>query len=174
MGRVFLELPEEAYSALMAHLLPQSSTSERAAFLFAKAESEEEDTTFKSLEWMPVPPDDFVDHPGHYFELTDEARGRIIKKAHDLAASIVEFHSHLSALPASFSKTDVAGLKEFVPHVWWRLKGKPYMAVVVARTSFDALSWITDPKTPQAVDGIVAGRKLHEPTGRTFKGWNDY
>ena len=103
--------------------------------------------------------------------LTDETRGRLIKRAHDLDASLVEFHSHLAEWPASFSESDRAGLDEFVPHVRWRLKGKPYMAVVVAPTSFDALAWVSASKNPEEVHGILVGGTLHRPTGLTLKEW---
>jgi len=40
-----------------------------------------------------------------------------------------------------FSPSDIAGFREFVPHIHWRLKGKPYGAVVVAPASIDAALW---------------------------------
>jgi hypothetical protein len=173
MGRLLLELPEEVQSALLAHLLPPSARSEEAAFVFAKAMVKETDTVFTFVEWMPVAQDGFVQHSGYYFELTDKTRGGVIKRAHDLGASLVEFHSHLSSRPASFSDTDIEGLRQFVPHVWWRLKGKPYMAVVIAPKTFDALAWRTDPKAPEAVCGILVGGSLLRPTGLTLKDWKD-
>ena len=63
-----------------------------------------------------------------------------------------------------FSLTDQKGFQEFVPHVWWRLKGKPYVAVVVAQTDFDGVVWISDSVSPQYLDGIVSGDTIHRPT----------
>lgn len=171
MGRILLDLPDGVHSALLAHLLPPGSGSEQAAFVFAKALPEKGDTLFRFVEWTPIDPAGFVHHSGYFIELTDETRGRMIKRAHDLDGSLVEFHSHLASWPASFSETDLDGLEEFVPHVRWRLKGRPYMAVVVAPTSFDALAWVSGSKNPEAVEGILVDGHLHRPTGLTLKEW---
>ena len=56
------------------------------------------------------------------------------------------------------------GFAEFVPHVWWRLQGKPYFAVVVTRKNFDGLAWIINPKTPQRLDGIALDSSVLKPT----------
>ena len=171
MGRILLDLPGEVHSGLLAHLLLPTAQSEQAAFVFARAVSQGGDTFFRFVEWVPIEPHGFVHNSAYYLELTDETRGRLIKRAHDLDASLVEFHSHLAEWPASFSESDRAGLDEFVPHVRWRLKGKPYMAVVVAPTSFDALAWVSASKNPEEVHGILVGGTLHRPTGLTLKEW---
>ena len=119
---------------------------------------------FEFVEWYPVPPDGFVERSWYHLELTDEVRAGVIKRAHDLGASIVEFHSHAGSRPAAFSPTDQRGLREFVPHVWWRLGKKPYFAVVVTHNDFDGLAWISDPKNPQHLDGIMVGDRLLKPT----------
>src|SRR6266487_1407438 len=106
-------------------------------------------------------------------ELADETRAQVIKRAHDLGASMVEFHSHPYPWPARFSESDRVGLEEFVPHVWWRLKGRPYAAVVVAPSGFDGLVWMTSPDRPEQLDGIACGDRLLRPTGLTLRHWHD-
>ena len=100
----------------------------------------------------------------HHFALSDWVRADVIKRAHDLDASIAEFHSHLGPWPAEFSLTDQIGFQDFVPHVMWRLKGRPYLAVVVTPRDIDALVWMSDPKSPQHLDGIRAGDTIVRTT----------
>jgi hypothetical protein len=79
----------------------------------------------------------------------------LIKRAWDSGTSLVEFHSHpRDRWQAMFSPSDLAGFDEFVPHCWWRLRGRPYLAVVVAQRSVDALAWVTDPRRPVRLDAI--------------------
>lgn len=174
MTPVVLELPEAVYAGLLAHLVRRTSRSEEAAFVFAKAGHEENRTTFTFLEWAPVPAEGFVHHSPYSLELTDDTRGRIIKRAHDLGSSIIEFHSHPSSRWAEFSPSDRAGLREFVPHVWWRLKERPYGAVVVTPFNFDGLVWIANAAEPQLLNEIRVGRLGLRPTGRSLKHWEDH
>ena len=114
--------------------------------------------SFQVIEWEPVLTDDFVIQTSFHIELTDAVRARVIKRAHDLGATLVEMHSHLGKWPAQFSLSDIAGFHEWVPHVRWRLKGKPYAALVVTRKGFDGLAWIEseDPVVAKLlIDGAV-------------------
>jgi|SRR6266511_1021784 len=173
MGSVVLELPEAVYADLLAHLVQPRSRSEEAAFVFAKAALEGNCVTFQFLDWTRVPADGFVHRSLFYLELTDEMRGRVIKRAHDLGCSIVEFHSHPASHWAEFSPSDRAGLREFVPHVWWRLKGRPYVAVVVSPFSFDGLVWLSNANTPQPLDEIRVGKQVLRPIGCSLRHWKD-
>jgi len=158
-------LAENTYEALRHHLLPIKPRAEEAAFCFAQFRS---DYGFECLEWMPVPVSDFEYRSLFHIELTDENRAKVIKRAHDLNASIVEFHSHPRAKRAEFSSSDQSGFEEFVPHVRWRLKGRPYAAIVVTPSSFDSLLWINDGTQPSGVLQIQAGNQLLSPTGLTY------
>jgi len=171
MARILLDLPPDVQAALWAHLLQQGAVAEQAAFVFAAADRERGDHVFRFVEWLPVGPDGLEAHSGYYLELTDEMKARVIKRAHDLGATIVEFHSHLGPWPASFSESDRAGFEEFVPHVWWRLGERGYLAVVVAASGFDALAWLTGPRLPEPLSAIRSRRKLQRPTGLTLQEW---
>ncbi len=164
---IFLELPATAYSALQSHLLRLDSDTEQVAFLYAGMDRVNNSHIFKYIEWFPVPKEGFVSRSEFHLELTEETKALAIKRAHDLGASLVEFHFHSGPLPAEFSLSDQLGFREFVPHVWWRLKGQPYLAVVVSRSGFDALIWLTDPTTPQRLDAILTGNQVLKPTGLT-------
>jgi hypothetical protein len=168
--RRLLVLPSAVRDELWAHLLPSPRAPEEAAFVFAMREAEHDDDQYRYVEWFPVPPAGFASRSSVHFELTDEIRARTIKRAHDLGASLVEFHSHTGTWPAGFSASDIIGFREFVPHVWWRLKGRPYIAVVVASSGFDTALWVTSPETPSPLDGIMVESELLLPTGLT--NWN--
>jgi hypothetical protein len=91
-------------------------------------------------------------------------RASIIKRAHDLGTSVIEFHSHTGPWPAQFSPSDWSGFEETVPHMWWRLKGLPYGAVVVAHGGFDGFAWLHDANTPTRLAGIEVGIRCLRPT----------
>ncbi len=159
------------YAELIAHLFPADSTVEQAAFLFARCNRSHDQVVFETIESIKLGPDDFIAQEGAYLEMTDESRAALIKRAHDLDASLVEMHSHLGPWPAMFSPTDRTGLDQTVPHMWWRLRKRPYLALVFAPTGFDALLWLDDPKKPRALDGLLAGKELFTPTNKTLRRW---
>ncbi len=165
MVRVLIHVPIGAYEEIQTHLLVNNGETESAGFMFVVPRSHDDDTqVYEHVEWCPVPPEGFCENSWSHLELTDEFKAGVIKRAHDLGAAVVEFHSHLGRQPARFSPLDRRGLREFVPHVRWRLKNRPYFAVVFTRKDFDGLAWIADDDQPQHISGIVAGDKLFQPT----------
>jgi hypothetical protein len=157
-----LRLPGVVHHQLLQHLLRELKGDEQAAFVFARFTAD--DNTFHFVEWLPVSPDGFAVQLPYHFELTDATRAQIIKRAHDLDTSVIEFHSHTGPWPAQFSPSDWSGFEEIVPHVRWRLKGRPYAAVVVARDGFDGFAWVGAANSPARLGGIeVDGRRL-QPT----------
>lgn len=117
-----------------------------------------------------MPEDGFEAQTDRFIELTDEIRAKVIKRAHDLSATLVEFHSHLYQSKARFSESDLIGFNDFVPHVMWRLKRRPYVAIVVAGSTFDGLVWLADPKVPVNLTELRIGPKSLSPTGTTLNG----
>lgn len=169
--RTLLKLDDELYDGLMAHLLPPGCEQEQAAFLFARQARADHQVLFEVVEATKLGPADFAAQQGDYLEMTDEKRAWLIKRAHDLGASLVEMHSHLGPWPAAFSLADRAGLRETVSHMWWRLRNRPYLAVVVTGSGFDALLWLDNPKTPRALDGLLTGNRLLRPTNNSLEDW---
>ena len=161
---VRLHLPSDVHRALWQHLLPRTHGAEDVAFLFASASEEGAVHTFEYIDWSPVPPQGFASRSAYHLELSDKTRAAVIKRAHDLGASLVEFHSHRGKWPAHFSLSDWDGFEEFVPHVLWRLKGRPYAAVVVTATGFDALVWLKTADAPTRLDALLAGGQVLSPT----------
>lgn len=174
MEQILLDIPDRVQKDMWAHLLPGRFMAEEAAFIYVQQVVKKDAVIFNFLDWSPVPPEGFLSRSEYHFELTDETRAFVIKRAHDLDASLVELHSHAEYLPAEFSPTDFLGFKEFVPHVWWRLKGRPYMAVVVSHAGIDGLVWIKGPEIPLCLGGISVGTQTLKTTGLSFNRRYEY
>src|SRR6266446_4749869 len=145
----FLEVSERNYTDIRAHLIRSPATAEEAAFAFAEFRREGERDVFHVIEWLPVPPEGFEIQSAYHIELADAMRASVIKRAHDLGACLVEFHCHTGRWPAAISPSDRVGFTEFVPHVLWRLKGRPYVAVVMTASGHDGLVWAKDVQSPK-------------------------
>lgn len=169
--RAVLRLPEGAHARLLSHLLPHNSVREEAAFLFLEPVASNDRLLFEYIDEELLSAGDFESQEGDYLELTSEARARLIKRAHNLNACLAEMHSHPGHWPAEFSLADRIGLQETVPHMFWRLKNRPYLAIVVAPSGFDALVWVDNPQVPRPLAGIIAGNQLLHPTNRSSGGW---
>lgn len=167
MARVALSMSGSMYKALRRHLRPRGDV-EQVAFVFGRPAASPAGLLLEAIEWYGVPVDGFVFQSEYHVELTDETRAAVIKRAHDLGASLVEFHSHVFTGGAAFSPSDVAGLRELVPHVRWRLAGRPYMAFVLAPDGHDALAWMGPAAEPIQADGIVVDGQLRPASGRTL------
>ena len=168
-----LKLDKHLQGRLWSHLLPQYTMREQAAFLFFTAESAGDEFIFEAVDQVLLGPDDFAAQYSDYLELTDNTRIGLIRRAHELGASLAEFHSHPSPWPAAFSLSDRIGLKETVPHMRWRLRQRPYLAVVVAPSGFDALVWSRDARMPEPLAGIDIGDAVMTPTNASLEGWDD-
>ena len=57
-----------------------------------------------------------------------------------------------------FSPSDMYGFSDYVPHCRWRLRGRPYLAVVVSPAGMDALAWTS-------ADGKAIGLDAIRPAG---------
>jgi hypothetical protein len=168
-----LRLDSRLKDALWRHLVPDDGTIEQAAFLYVAHTVAGEELVFDVVTHeLLMRSEDFAAQYSDYLELEDDARVRIIKRAHALNASVVEIHSHPSSWPAEFSLSDRAGLRETVPHVRWRLKGRSYLAVVVALSSYDALVWAGQDDEPEPLVLEVDGER-QLPTGRSVRSWHD-
>lgn len=167
--KTILNIPPEVYMELHKHLLPNLHTDEEAAFVFANAAFHDEKVELNYCDWYAVQPNDYESRSAFHFELTYETNGRIIKRAHDLDACIIEFHSHIDQEFVRFSPTDWMGFSEFVPLVLWRLKGKPYVAIVVTDHGIDALVWMNGAKKPKELSVIKTGSIEVLPTNNSLK-----
>ena len=146
------------YKALQKHLFPTGESRERVCFIFATAKKSASSLSFVLKDWYAVKANEYKYQSRGYVELKDSMRGLIIKKAFDLDTSIIEVHSHPYDTAAKFSGSDKEGFKEFVPHVWWRLKGKPYAALVFSQSDFDGLAWTNSPQQYEPVTELLVDK----------------
>jgi proteasome lid subunit RPN8/RPN11 len=167
--RTVLKMKSAEFDELITHLLPPRAKKEEAAFLFVSVAC----TELVTLEVQAVEKlfgHDFVAQESDYLELHDETRARLIKQAHDQNASLIELHSHPGPWPAMFSEADFIGLADTVPHIWWRLRKRPYAAIVVAPSGFDAIVWLEGPNSPRQLDALIVGDRLMKPTNLSLRG----
>lgn len=168
-----LKLTASVQHDLWSHLLPGNTVREQAAFLFCETIDSSTGVTFEAIDHTLLGEEDFAAQHDDYLELTDEARVGVIKRAHMLNASLVELHSHPGPWPAAFSLSDRIGLQETVPHMRWRLKKRPYGAIVVAPSGFDALVWHRDGNVPDPLSAIDVAGRLISPTNASLEGWRN-
>ena len=162
MGWV-VEIQEANYDGLRDHL---RGDVEQVAFLFTEPYAGDQRLRVRDVELIPS--DGFAYQGGYHVELAEQIRPALIKRAWDEDACLIEAHSHLHG-PACFSWSDMAGFDEWVPHLKWRLQGRPYAALVFAPDDFDALVWDgkQDAGPLEALD-VLPGQRL-APTGRTLR-----
>lgn len=123
--------------------------------------------SFVLREWRPMPPESFEFQSAYQVTLLDEIRPEIIKWAWDAGACLVEAHSHGDLGAAAFSPSDIWGFGEWVPHVRWRLRGRPYASIVTAGDTFDALAWVEDAR-PEQVERLEVDGDVHLATALTL------
>jgi hypothetical protein len=160
-----VELSGLQMAALEAHLrLPGG---EQLAFLLAEWDRD----TARVIDSLFIPGTGFDAQSPWHLTLTDAQRGEVIKWAHDRDGALIEAHAHGGGGRARFSCTDLEGFEESVPHIMWRLPGRPYAALVVAGSTFDGLAWQAKRQPPVQVDQlVVAGGPRKNATGATLAG----
>lgn len=165
---VLLDLPVGLKETLWSHLLKNET--EQVAFVFAAVTDAGDTTVFSAQDHYLATPNDFRIHSEFHVELTDEARSRILKRAWDTGTTPIELHSHPADLwGAMFSQSDMYGFKDFVPHCRWRLRGLPYLAIVVSPAGTDALAWVDKSGDAVALTAICAGgEQVVIPTNQTI------
>lgn len=161
---VTLSLAPELLAELLAHL--SSSPEEQVAFLYCEGPSATPALT--AAELYTVPPEGFLRQSAHHVALTDETRATVIIRAWQLGGALIEVHSHPGAPFAAFSPTDLLGFDEWVPHVRWRLRGAPYLALVFAEHDFDALAWVGAERNPAPVLELRAAEQVLRPSNLTI------
>lgn len=173
MGNVTINMPSALLDRLRQHLFPRGGVCEEAAFLFARNGPVGRADVLDVFESELIAPAGFTSRSRYYLELSDATRAALIKRAHDLSASLIECHSHPGQRQACFSWSDLHGFDEFVPHVMWRLKDRPYAAIVMASDTFDGLVWSTADAGSEAIRAITTERGELLPTGLTSLNWSE-
>jgi len=172
MIEAILRISNKDHDLLWKHLFSQDG--EGAAFIYVKSNTHGDSMTLSPAGFEFIQSNDFVENNYLGLELRPETINKVIVSATKLKAKIVEVHSHpFSKKNTTFSDFDLRGFEEFVPHIWWRLNGGPYVALVYGHNDFDSLLWIKSPHDPQSLTHILLdeGEKV-KPTGATLKMFN--
>lgn len=166
MKDIFLKIKKPIFKAISSFLSEKST--EQVVFLSINPVQNDDKIIFDVKDFYLVPEAE-LDQSQYSVTLKHEAQARIIKWAWDNDASLAEIHSHpFIKKGVCFSCSDLAGFNEFVPHIWWRLENKPYIAIVFGRNDFDALVWIDNPHFEQSLQGLLIGNVLLKPTNKTL------
>lgn len=166
----FINLTSQDKHRIWRHLLPEGELRESAAFVFASVKRGADKLELTADDVLLIGQDGYASRRRDYMQLSDESRVAVIKRAHQTHTALIEFHSHPfdSRWAPSFSLTDMNGFAETVPHMWWRLPDRPYAAIVVAPSGFDALVWVDRPTEPIPLTALRSGTVLIYPTGLTL------
>ena len=159
-------MPRTTFDALHGHLFQDDA--EQVAFLFAR-DRHGTGECLEVVDSLLVAPDRFDHRSAYHVALADDVRPEFIKRAWDTDTCVIEAHSHVVDSASAFSPTDLAGLRELVPHIWWRLQGRPYAALVLTPVAFDGLAWVVGPETPEGVAGLDVDGEILRPSGRTLQ-----
>jgi molybdopterin/thiamine biosynthesis adenylyltransferase len=140
---------------------------EQVAFLFATATGPQ---ILTASDIYLVPSTELVHESRFHAEISEEAQAKIIKMAADKSLLLVEIHSHPGSVrDTGFSPSDLAGFRDFVPHIFWRLRAKEYAALVFGDHDYDALAWVDDPVVPVRFGALVVDGRAIIPTGVTIR-----
>lgn len=162
-----LVIPPAIADRLLAYL---DVPIERMAFLLATANLDEDDEaeSWTAVDELYLVDDlDYAYQAVHGMDLADEVRPRVLTWATRPDVALVEVHSHgpLSS-ETRFSGTDLDGLvDEVVPQLLWRLRGRPYTAIVLGGDDLDALTWARRGEPPTVPAAVVLGDRTLTPTG---------
>lgn len=150
---------------VQAHL--RRRRTEQVAFVFAGAT---EPHLLTASDVYLVPSSELVHESRFHAEVSEEAQAKIIKMAADRNLLLVEIHSHPRCKDGvGFSPSDLAGFRDFVPHIFWRLRVKDYAALVFGDNDYDALAWMNDPLEPIAFGSLIVDGAAIHPTGATIR-----
>jgi hypothetical protein len=120
-------------------------------------------------EWCAIPPEGFEYQSEYHVTLTDEMKIDVIRWAWNAGACLVEAHSHGDFGRAKFSPSDLWGFRDWVPHLFWRLRARPYAALVTTGATFDALAWVEAADHPEQVELVeLDDGTVLVATGRTL------
>lgn len=170
MERIVLATTDRLRSQILENHPMSQDSPEQAAFLISSVEEGEGRTVVRGSELVCIGREQFDAHSRLGLELGDDVVPKLIRRAHELNASLVEFHSHPFPTVARFSEFDLSHLAEFVPYVQWRLRRRPYVAVVLGPTTFDAIAWNAD-GIAMPLESWACESSLRRPTGLGAEAW---
>jgi len=159
------------WSAIHKHL---NDPLERALFLFVR-QTDPGGLTWEAADsWFLTSESDYQSVSGEHLALADHIPGEAIKRAHDSETALLEIHGHYGpGQHTRFSAYDIEGLSALVPHVLWRLPGRPYFALVVGRDSVDGLVWL-HPRDVSTIGQLHIGHLSISMTGQSERLYSSF
>jgi len=166
-----ISIPKNIAGKLRRHLF--KSELEQGAFLFARVTKDAGKLDVIAEQVYLIPPEGWQVQLDVYLEMKDTERSKIMKMARDRDLAVVDCHSHPgSGDDVSFSPSDKAGITDFAEYTKWKLGGKPYVAMVWAESSLDAVIWDGDFTKAGRVDKVnITGNPNRSlvPNGSWFR-----
>lgn len=141
---------------------------ERISFLFARPSPDNPIDLHVADRWHLNPDTDYIASTPLHLEVADHVRPQVLKRAHDSATTAIEAHWHGGSRAAQFSTYDIDELRLLVPQVLWRLPDRPYVALVFAEKTFDALTW-RRADSPTPLDTLCVEGHDRAPSGATLE-----
>ncbi len=158
----------ELHETVITHL---RSRPEQVGFLIARAAGVSSAASLEVTGFLLLDPTDLVNDEW-CVALSERDQQRVLDWAFQREGWLIEAHSHVGLLgdPACMSSTDIAGLREWVPHVRWRLQHRGYAALVFGNRTFDGLAW-SGPlgDRPEQVTTWITDRGSHTATQRSLR-----
>ena len=152
-----LSFPMDTFDELSSHL----ETPEQVAFMLAHEESQ---GIFRvnAIRTYETGGSEYRTNQ----EYEDVIRPEVIGWAWETGGCLIEAHSHGKWFsPVAFSPFDLEQLDEWVPHVRWRLEGRPYFAIVTAGDEVDGLAWLDNENPTRIGKLIIDGSPDLQTTG---------
>jgi hypothetical protein len=148
---VQINITRQIWDSAREHL---DASAERVGFFLADWSSAASSFTVRTWKAVDEAGSEFRDIK--HVSLSDATRAAMIQWAWSEDGCLIEVHSHGGWGPAAFSPFDIRQLEVWVPHLWWRLRGRPYAAIVTTTDDLDALAWVDSPVHPGQVSAIAA------------------
>lgn len=164
MRVISLRASDVVSARLLSHLRAQP---EQVAFLQGFATDDRDSFLLDQIFLVTA---DEIELGWSHVTLGEEARRRLFSWTAQQADVLVEAHSHgVLGDPVGLSITDLDGLSEWVPHMRWRLSGRPYVALVFGQESMDGVAWVDEKRLLPVSRLDLAGGEVLESTGRSYR-----
>ena len=144
-----------------AHLLKMNGE-HFVFFLCGVAKFNDDGVSFFVRDVIPIQDTDIQQAKGKGLQLSLEVLLRITNRARKEGLALVEAHSHpWVKTSVRFTKTDLDGLKEFVPYILDDLPSEPYAATVWGQESVDGLCWRSSTKNQIPLEEVrIVGENI--------------
>ena len=161
-----LSISEEEWQSVKSYL---QDDEEKVAFFYIENSENSNIWSVNGIKFLE--PVDYANQSLYGVELADHVRPQIISYALSSKKGIAEIHMHGGKFPAMFSGIDIDGLRSLAPHMLWRLRTMPYVALVLGSDDYDGLVWFDVKAGVQTIRALRIDSKNLMPTGLSRKAY---